>query len=744
MKPAPVTADARSFSIHGKRQLIISGEIHYPRVSRAEWERVLDRTKEAGINCVASYVFWNIHEPQPGVYDFSGQADLGTFLSLCQERGLVFIVRMGPYCCAEWNYGGFPSWLRDIPGITFRTWNEPYIENVKRYFRVLVTQILPHLASNGGNVILVQVENEYNNIAKRYGENGPKYLAWIVEYVKSLGIDVPTITCEGGAPGAIEAVNGFSVHETAVKHRQKHPDMPLLWTENWPSWYDTWGYEHHVRDPYEIGYEILRFISVGGSGFNYYMWHGGTNFGRTSMYLQVTRYDFGSPLNEWGEPTEKYRILSALHRCLLANQKLLLGGKRREKSLSENGKVFSITWGNATEGCVLTVNSETEPREIAPEGGKALLHPAAGACLWNLRQGASEPLWKSWPAIAKKRAVLSAERWKPAAKSSPWLSFPEPKPSARKDGITALHPIEQLLLTHDATDYCWYATDVQATGTRLATLHIERGGDFFYVFVNGRLADRTQGQLLEVRGPTVSSKEATVIPANHLEESVLKNGKNGYEHTFSIPLKRGNNRIEILACALGLIKGDWQLALPMQYERKGIWDAVSLDGKKLTGWRHHPGLIGEKLRLDESFAAEFPLVAWKARGQTGPLTWYLQEFELSTRQLQPNLAWAFDASGVEKGMLRLNGHGIGRVWQIPAYGPGADPLPPIIGTIGRGRPTQRYYRIPTSWLRPRNRLLFFSESGAKPMQEALVCRPYRATAIPPISTLPNPRKLSPG
>lgn len=720
-----VTADAHSLSIHGKRQFIISGEIHYSRVPRAEWERVLDRTKEAGVNCVAMYVFWNIHEPQSDVYDFSGQADIGTFLRLCQERGLSCIIRMGPYCCAEWNYGGFPFWLRDIPGIVLRTWNEPYIERVKQYFRVLVSEILPHLASNGGNVILVQVENEYNNVAKRYGEGGAKYLEWIVEYVKSLGIDVPTITCEGGAPGAIEGVNGFSVHEVAVKHRHKHPDMPLLWTENWPSWYDTWGYEHHVRDPYEIGYEVLRFVAVGGSGVNYYMWHGGTNFGRTSMYLHTTSYDFDAPLNEWGEPTEKSRVLSALHRCLLDNQDLLFDGKKRQESHSEDGKTFSISWSSAREECVLTVNSAAEAREITPPGGKALRHPPASACFWKLGKNGTKAIWKSWADVIKKKPVAnSGKGWKAAANATSWLSFLEPKASERKDAVAASDPIEQLLLTHDTTDYCWYATDVRATGPRQAKLRIERGGDFFYVFVNGRLVDRTLGPLNEVRGPTLPPGKVSIVLANALEESVLKSGKNGYEHTFSIPLERGSNRIEILACALGLIKGDWQLALSMQYERKGIWDAVLLDGKTLKGWRHYPGLIGEKLRLDESFAGEFPLVAWKERKQRTPLTWHLQEFELSPRQLQPDLVWAFDAMGLDKGMLWLNGHGLGRVWQIPGHGIGADPLPPIIGTVGAGQPTQRYYRIPLSWLGRKNRLIFFSESGAKPSPGALVYRLY--------------------
>ncbi|MCE0498240.1 MAG: beta-galactosidase, partial [Methylacidiphilales bacterium] len=107
-----ISFDSRSLIIEGKRKFIISGEIHYARVPRSEWSRLLDTTKASGVNCVATYIFWNVHEPERGVYNFSGQADLGAFLTLCREKGLEVILRMGPYCCAEWNYGGYPFWLR--------------------------------------------------------------------------------------------------------------------------------------------------------------------------------------------------------------------------------------------------------------------------------------------------------------------------------------------------------------------------------------------------------------------------------------------------------------------------------------------------------------------------------------------------------------------------------------------------------------------------------------------------------
>jgi hypothetical protein len=718
-----VSFDSRSLSIDGQRRLLISGEIHYARVPREEWERVLDRTREAGVNCIAAYIFWGVHEPRRGQFDFSGRADLGAFLKLCQERGLDTILRMGPYCCAEWNYGGFPAWLRDVPGIVFRTWNEPYIECLKSYFRVLFAEIQPHLATQGGSVILAQVENEYNNISKRYGAEGQKYIGWIVEYAKSLGLDIPTLMCEGGAPGAIESVNGYSVHASALRLRKAHPEMPLIWTENWPGWYNTWGYERHLRDAGEIGYEILRFIAVGGSGFNYYMWHGGTNFGRTAMFLQTTQYDLDSPLNEFGEPTGKSRLLQKLHRALLDHQQVLLDGELREEASPADASVFAITWDRDGHKLLISVNGSAEAKSISLSGLPEIEHPAASAAFWKWQDKAWQPLWKSWE-TAPARAVKTAP-WRPAAVREPWLAYTEPGCATREDGISSPTPIEQVLLTHDESDYCWYATDAVATKPGPATLRLSYAGDFLYVVVNDRLAAQTQGALLETRGPTVPASEAAVVIVNPLEE-LAQSGKGGYEHTFQVRLKKGQNRIAILACSLGLIKGDWQLALPMNYERKGIWNTVYLNGKPLRNWRHYPRLMGERLRLPEAESDELAGVKWEKSASRLPFTWYLKRFTLSPRELESDLIWAFDAEGLDKGFLWINGHGLGRFWQIPADGPGADAHPPIIHLAGRGEPTQRHYKIPQAWLRRENRLVVFSESGAKPKAGSIVRRRYAA------------------
>ena len=97
------------------------------------------------------------------------------------------ILRAGPYCCAEWNYGALPPWLRDEPGVELRTWNAPYLQRTEKYLRHLFAEIQPSLATQGGPIIVVQLENEYANIAKRYKQNGNRYLAWILELGRKTG-----------------------------------------------------------------------------------------------------------------------------------------------------------------------------------------------------------------------------------------------------------------------------------------------------------------------------------------------------------------------------------------------------------------------------------------------------------------------------------------------------------------------------------------------------------------------------
>jgi beta-galactosidase len=186
MTSTTVNYDHRAVSINGKRILLLSGAIHYPRSTPAIWPQLMQQSRQAGLNTIETYVFWNLHERLRGVFDFSERLDLLRFCQVAQEHGLYVILRVGPYICAETNYGGFPAWLRDVPGIRMRTFNQPFMREMERWVRMVTDYLRPMFAPRGGPIILFQLENEYNMIAKIYGEDGQRYLQWVSKLAHDL------------------------------------------------------------------------------------------------------------------------------------------------------------------------------------------------------------------------------------------------------------------------------------------------------------------------------------------------------------------------------------------------------------------------------------------------------------------------------------------------------------------------------------------------------------------------------
>ena len=691
-----VTYDSRSIKIDGKRTLLISGEIHYARLPRAEWASVLDESVACGLNTVACYIFWNWHEVERGVYDFSGDRDLAHFLQLCDDRGLNVILRAGPYCCAEWNFGGYPPYLRNEPGITIRTASEPYLDRVEKYFRHLVAEFQPFLASKGGPIVLVQVENEYLNVSKRYGRSGERYLKWLANLVLELGVDVPLIMCEGGIEEVVETLNGFSISEERIRlFRDKHPGLPMLWTELWPAWYDTWGFAKHRRDPKNIAFFILDWISRGGAGWNYYMWIGGTNLGRTSMYLQTTSYGFDAPIDEHGRPRARARYLAGLHRVLLDHADIFFNGKKNIEE-RKNG-ASRITWSHQGRSLALELSPGTKSARLLGASGKVLFDTEA-----------------TYQSVVK---TFSSPPWRKAVTVDSWKLWAEPFPGERDDGQRSIRPTEQLLLTQDRSDYCWYAAKLDIRKSGAQELDIPYCADVLRVYLDGDLIGQTEGSLVENRGATLP------LPARKKASEVnpLEPASGCYGQQFRFEAKAGAHRIEILAASIGLIKGDWMVAGPMNTERRGIWQGVFLNGKEVLNWTMHAGLVGEKRDI-----AKVPrFVPWAASSPK-PCAWHHASFRISEKLLRPGSVFRLDARDLEKGLLFVNGHCLGRHWLVNGHGYGADEgwhEIEINGLFieGEGEPTQRYYKIPASWLQPTNDLVIFEEARLVPGKLTIEC-----------------------
>ncbi|KAL0724683.1 hypothetical protein Bca4012_039282 [Brassica carinata] len=192
-----VSHDGRAITIDGHRRVLLSGSIHYPRSTPEMWPDLIRKSKEGGLDAIETYVFWNAHEPTRRQYDFSGKLDLIRFLKTIQDEGLYGVLRIGPYACAEWNYG-IPVWLHNMPGMVFRTTNKAFMDEMQNFTTMIVDMVKKEnlFASQGGPIILAQIENEYGNVMGPYGESGKAYIKWCANMAQSLDVGVPWIMCQ--------------------------------------------------------------------------------------------------------------------------------------------------------------------------------------------------------------------------------------------------------------------------------------------------------------------------------------------------------------------------------------------------------------------------------------------------------------------------------------------------------------------------------------------------------------------
>ena len=308
------------FLLNGKPYQVVSGEMHYARIPREYWTARIKMAKAMGLNTVATYVYWNVHEPQPGKFDFSGNNDLAAFLRAIQAEGLNVLLRAGPYACAEWEFGGFPAWLLKDPRMSrvLRTNDDAFMVPAERYIRRLAQETSPLLIANGGPILAVQVENEYGN----FGNEKP-YMQHMLKIFQATGwrdsllytVDPSKALQNGSLDGILAGVNfGTGSSEQGLQRlAAMRPGAPLFATEYWPGWFDLFGHPHETRPVTPQLKDIDNVLSRNGS-INIYMFHGGTSFGMmagasasTGNYRgNVTSYDYDAPLDEAGHTTPKF------------------------------------------------------------------------------------------------------------------------------------------------------------------------------------------------------------------------------------------------------------------------------------------------------------------------------------------------------------------------------------------------------------------------------------------------------
>lgn len=321
------------FYVDGKPFQIISGSIHYFRVVPEYWRDRLEKLKNMGCNTVETYIPWNFHEPKKGEFRFDGIHDVCKFIEIAQELNLYIIVRPSPYICAEWEWGGLPSWLLVEQGMHIRCSCEPYLKHVREYYEVLIPKLVPYQIDNGGKIILMQVENEYGY----YGDD-TNYLKFIADLMRELKITVPFVTSDGPwfknvfKAGQLEGVlptgNFGSACQWQFSNMKKMmpENLPLMNMEFWAGWFDAWGNKKKSSSKLIINKLDYDYVIKNGHNINIYMFHGGTNFGFMNgsnyygkLTADTTSYDYDAPLSEDGQMTKKYHAFRKIIKTRLGD-----------------------------------------------------------------------------------------------------------------------------------------------------------------------------------------------------------------------------------------------------------------------------------------------------------------------------------------------------------------------------------------------------------------------------------------
>ncbi|XP_047939162.1 beta-galactosidase 8 [Salvia hispanica] len=729
---ANVTYDHRALVIDGKRRVLVSGSIHYPRSTPDMWPDLIQKSKDGGLDVIETYVFWNLHEPVRGKYDFEGEKDLVKFVKLVKEAGLFVHLRIGPYVCAEWNYGGFPVWLHFIPGIKLRTDNEPFKAEMKRFTAKIVDLMKQEnlYASQGGPIILSQIENEYGNIDSAYGGGAKPYITWAATMATSLNTGVPWVMCQQkDAPNPIiDTCNGFYCDQYTPNSNNK----PKMWTENWSGWFSSFGDPLPYRPTEDVAFAVARFYQLGGTFQNYYMYHGGTNFGRSSGGPFITTtYDYDAPIDEYGLLRQpKWGHLKDVHKSIKLCEEAMVETDPKTTSLGSNleATVYKTESGKCA---AFLANVGTQSDATVKFNGNSYSLPAWSVSILPDCKNVVLNTAKinSMSTVTKFVHQSSEDGATETDAFSGWSWIYEPVGISSNNAFTKPGLLEQINTTADQSDYLWYSLSIETKGDEpfledgsQPVLHVDSLGHALNVFINGKVAGSGNGR-------NSNPKVSLDVP---------------------VSLVPGKNNIDLLSSTVGL----QNYGAFFDLKGAGVTGPVQLKGLKNGSiadlssqqWTYQIGLKGEGLGLSTGSSSLW--VSQPALPKNQPLVWYKTTFDAPSGSSPV----ALDFTGLGKGEAWVNGQSIGRYWPTNiASNNGCTNSCNYRGSYSSnkclkncGKPTQLLYHVPRSWLKPSgNVLVLFEQAGGDPTKLSFATREVQSICSRVSDSHPIPVEMWP-
>jgi beta-galactosidase len=530
------------FLLDKKPFQIISGEMHPARIPVEYWRHRIKMTKAMGCNTISICAFWNYHEIEKGVFDFTtGNHNLAEFIKIVQDEGMWMILIPGPYVGTDWELGGIPPYLLRIPDIRLRSMDPRYMAAAEQYIKRVSEEIKPFLVTRGGPILMLQIENEYGGYVI-----DKDYLVWLKKVWSVNGIDIPSFTGKSPAvnalrvetlPGSQAGIDSGTSQKDFESGSEMIPGVPGFRSETSVGGLTHWGGKWAISDTSDLLKEV-KFLMDNKKSFNLYVIHGGTNFGFTpgansesgSYEPAVTSYDYDAPVNEQGCATAKYMAL-----------RRLIGSY-----LTKKQKLPDI-----------------------PEPIPAIEMPAIGL----------QPF------------------------SSVWENLPEPVSSVQ------VKPFEYF-----GQDYGYVLYRTELNNNKNGKLIVNEIHDYATVFLNGEYIGNLD---------RLGSKNILDIPLSNVEHPVL----------------------EILVEGMGRVSWDKNIV-----DRKGITDSVTLDGVSLVNWKVY------NLPMDWKFIYDL-------RSTSIPVKKPGMIFKGNFTFLEKGDTY-FDISGYTKGVVWINGHNLGRYWNI--------------------------------------------------------------------------------